>query len=86
MKVDENSFPKGQNMVDVALPKGKVKVLTLASAKEVAMVDPEMRISAEEFEMIKKRREQKKSRYEQGGSSKAGTVKPRVTSRILLSK
>ena len=57
MKVDENPFPKGQNMVGVALPKGKVKVLTSASAMEAAIVDLEMQISAEEFEMIKKRRE-----------------------------
>jgi len=57
MKVDENPFPKGQNMVDVALPKGTVKVLTSASANEAATIDPEMQISAEEFKMIKKRRE-----------------------------
>ena len=35
---------------------------------------------------IKKHRDQQKSQYEQGETSKDGTTKPRVTSRILFNK
>ena len=34
MKVDDNPFPKDQNMVDAKLFKGKTKVLTSARARE----------------------------------------------------
>jgi hypothetical protein len=86
MKIEDNPFPKDQNMVEVKFPKGKAKVLTSARARETGIVDLDMQISAEEFEIMKKRREQKKTRYEKGESSKVGAMKPRVTSRILLNK
>lgn len=64
MKVDENPFPREQNMVEVRMFKGKARVFTLARAKEAGIVDPNMQISAEEYAVIKQHREQEKSRYE----------------------
>ena len=86
MKVDDNHFPRDQNMVDVKLLKGKTKVLTSTRAKETRTVDLEMQISADEYREIRRRRDQQKSRYEQGETSKDGATRPRVTSRILLNK
>ena len=86
MKVDDNPFPRDQNMVDAKLLKGKTKVLTSTRAKETRTVDPEMQISADEYTEIKRRRDQQKSRYEQGETSKNRTMRPRVTSQILLNK
>ena len=86
MKVDDNPFPKDQNMVDAKLFKGKVKVLTLARARETRTVDLEMQISADEYREIKRHRDQQKSRCEQGETSRDGAMRPRVTSRILLNK
>jgi hypothetical protein len=86
MKVDDNPFSKDQNMVDAKLFKGKAKVLTSARAREAEIVDLEMQISAEEYREIKKRRDQQKSRYEQGEASGTGAMRPHVTSRILLNK
>jgi hypothetical protein len=86
LKVDDNPFPKGQNMVDARMPKGKMRVLTSKRAKEDGTVDPNMQLSVEEFKMIRRCREQKKSRYEQGETSRVGAMRPRVTSRILLNK
>ena len=62
MKVDDNPFPKDQNMVDAKLFKGKAKVLTSARARETRIV--EMQISADEYKEIERRRDQQKSRYE----------------------
>ena len=45
-----------------------------------------MQISADEYREIGRRRDEQKSRYEQGGMSKDRVTKPRVTSRILLNK
>ena len=45
-----------------------------------------MQILADEYRLIKRRRDEQKSRYEQRGTSKAGMTKPRVTSWILLNK
>ena len=45
-----------------------------------------MQISANEYKEIRRRRDKQKSRYEQGETLKDGTIKPRVTSRILLNK
>ena len=45
-----------------------------------------MQISVDEYREIKRRRDQQKSRYEQGETSKNGAMRPRVTSRILLNK
>ena len=45
-----------------------------------------MHISTDEYREIRRRRDEQKSRYEQGGTSKIGTTKPRVTSWILLNK
>ena len=57
MKVDDNPFPRDQNMVDAKLLKGKTKVLTSTRAKETGTVDLEMQISADEYREIKKRRD-----------------------------
>ena len=84
MKVDDNPFPKDQNMVDAKLFKGKAKVLTSTRARETRTVDPEMKISADEYREIKRRHDQQKSRYEQGETSRDGAMRPRVTSRILF--
>ena len=53
MKVDDNPFPRDQNMVDVEIFKGKTKVLTSARSKEAGIVDPKMQISADEYREIK---------------------------------
>ena len=86
MKVDDNPFLGEQNMVDAGLLKGKTKVLTSTKSKEAGTVDPKMQISADEYRDIKRRRDEQKSRYELGGTSKVGATKPRVTSWILLNK
>jgi len=80
MKVDDNPFPRDQNMVDVKLLKEKTKVLTSTRAKETGIVDPEMQISADEYREIKRCPDQQKSRYEQGETSRDGVIRPRVTS------
>jgi len=72
MKVDDNPFPKDQNMVDAKLFKGKAKVLTSARARETGTVDPKMQISADEYKEIRRRCDQQKSRYEQGETSRDG--------------
>jgi hypothetical protein len=66
MKVDDNPFQGDQNMVDVGIFKGKTKVLTSARSREAGTVDPKMQVSADEYKEIRKRRDQQKSRYEQG--------------------
>ena len=66
MKVDDNPFPRDQNMVDVGLFKGKTKILTSAKSREVGIVDPKIQISADEYREIRKHHNQQKSRYEQG--------------------
>ena len=86
MKVDDNPFPRDQNIVDARLIKGKTKVLTSTKSKEARTVDPKIQISADEYREIRRRRAEQKSRYEQGETSKAETTKPWVTSRILLNK
>ena len=84
MKVDDNPFSKDQNMVDAKLFKGKTKVLTSDRVRETRTVDPEMQISADEYREIKRRRDQQKSRYEQGETSRDGAMRPHVTSQILF--
>ena len=42
MKVDDNPFPRDQNMVDARLLNGKTKVLTSTRAKEARTIDPKM--------------------------------------------
>ena len=86
MKVDDNPFLRDQNMVDARLLKGKTKVLTSTRAKEAGTIDPKMQISADKYREIKRRRDQQKSRYEQGETSRNGATRPRVTSQILLNK
>ena len=54
IKVDDNPFPRDQNMVDAKLLKGKTKVLTSTRTKETRTVDPEMQISTDEYREIKK--------------------------------
>ena len=76
MKVDDNPFPRDQNMVDVGLFKGRTKVLTSAKSREAGTVDPKMQISADEYREIRKCCDQQKSRYEQGEASKDGATKP----------
>ena len=80
MKVDDNPFPKDQNMVEAKLFKGKTKVLTSAKARETRTVDPEMQILADEYRELKRHHDQQKSRYEQGEMSKDGATRPCVTS------
>jgi hypothetical protein len=83
MKLDGNPFP--QNMIGFSVnmvtaeEKGKVKVLTSARAKQDGSVDPARQVT---FEQVHKEAPHiLKSQIEVGESSK-----PRVTSRILLSK
>ena len=86
MKVDDNPFPRDQNMVDARLLKGKTKVLTSTRSRETKTVNPKMQISVDQYRKIRRRRDQQKSRYEQGETSRDGVTRPRVTSRILLNK
>ena len=58
MRVDDNPFPRDQNMVDAKLLKGKTKVLTSTRAKESRTVDPEIQISANEYREIRRRCDQ----------------------------
>ena len=76
MKVDDNPFLEDQNMVDARLLKGKTKILTSAKSREARTVDPEMQISADEYREIRRHCDKQKSRYEQGGMSKAGATRP----------
>ena len=76
MKVDDNPFPGDQNMVDVGLFKGKTNVLTSAKSRETGIVDPKIQILADEYREIRKCRNQQRSRYEQGETSKDGATKP----------
>ena len=80
MKVDDNPFPRDQNMVDARLIKEKTKVLTSTKSREAGTVDPKMQISADEYREIRRHHDKQKSRYEQGEMSKDGATKPRVTS------
>ena len=73
-------------MVEFQLANGKTKVLTSAKAKEDGSVDLKVQISANKYKDAKQQRDQQKSRYEQGETSRAGAMHPRVTSRILLNK
>ena len=73
-------FPKDQNIVDAKLFKGKAKVLTLVRARETRTVDLEMQILADKYREIRRCRDQQKSRYEQGETSRDGAMRPRVTS------
>jgi hypothetical protein len=83
MKLDGNPFP--QNMIGFSVnmvtaeEKGKVKVLTLAKAKQDGSVDPAPQVTVEQIHKGEPRI--LKSQIEVGESSK-----PRVTSRILLNK
>ena len=74
MKVDDNLFPRDQNMVDARLLKGKTKVLTSVRSKETRTVDPDIQISANEYRVVRRRHDQQKSRYEQGETSRDGAM------------
>jgi len=63
-----------------------MKVLMSTKAREGGLVDPKVQISANEYEEAKKQHDQQKGRYEQGGASRAGAMRPHVTSKILLNK
>jgi hypothetical protein len=67
-------------MVDARLLKGKTKVLTSTRARKTRTVDPEMQILVGEYRKIRRPRDQQKSRYEQGETSRKGETRPRVTS------
>ena len=54
MKVDDNPFPRDQNMVDARLLKGKTKVLTSTRAKEARIIELKMQISTDEYREIKR--------------------------------
>jgi hypothetical protein len=85
MKLDGHPFP--QNMVGFSVSmvtieeKGKVKVLTLARAKQGESVDPTRQVTVEQVHGEAPRI--LKSQVEVGESSR---TKPRVTTRILLNK
>jgi hypothetical protein len=85
MKLDGHPFP--QNMVSFSVnmvtaeEKGKVKVLTLARAKQDGSVDPTRQVTVEQVHREAPRI--LKSQVEVGESSMS---KPRVTTRILLNK
>ena len=49
MKVDDNPFPRDQNMVDVRIFKEKTKVLTSAKSRKDGTVDPKMQILTDEY-------------------------------------
>ena len=76
MKVDDNPFPRDQNIVNARLLKGKTKILTSTKSREAGTVDPKMQISVDEYREIKRRRDKQKNRYEQGGTSKPGATRP----------
>ena len=78
MKVDDNPFPRDQNMVDARLLKGKTKVLVSTRLKETRTVDPVMQILADEYREIRRRRDQQRSRYKQGETSRDGAIRPCV--------
>jgi hypothetical protein len=85
MKLDGNPFPQNMtgfsvNMV-TAEEKGKVKVLTLARAKQDGSVGPARQITVEQVHREAPRI--LKSQIEVGESSNS---KPRVTTHILLNK
>ena len=86
IKIDDNPFLGDQYIVDARLLKGKTKALISTKSREAGTVNPKMQISTDEYSEIWRRRAEQRSRYEQGETSKAGTTKPRVTSRILLNK
>jgi hypothetical protein len=67
-------------MVEFQLAKGKTKVLTSTKAKEHSSVDPKVQISANEYKEVKQQHNQQKSRYEQSETSRASTMRSRVTS------
>ena len=73
-------------MVDAKLLKEKTKVLTSTRAKKIGTVDLEIQISADEYREIKRHRDQQKSQYEQGETSRNGAMRSHVTSRILLNR
>jgi hypothetical protein len=60
MKIDDNPFPRDQNMVDARLLKGKTKVLTSTKSREARIVNPKMQISADEYIEIRKTSQQAK--------------------------
>ena len=68
------------------MAKGKTKALTSTKAREDGLVDPKVQISTNEYKKAKQQRDQQRSRYEQGETSRVGDMRPRVTSRILLNK
>jgi hypothetical protein len=85
MKLDGHPFPQNMvgfsvNMVTVE-EKGKVKVLTLARAKQDGSLDPTRQVTVEQVH--KEAPRILKSQIEVGESSR---TKPRVTTRILLNK
>ena len=73
-------------MVDARLFKGKTKVLTSNKSREAGTVDPKMQISVDEYREIKSHRDKQKNLYEQGETSKEGSTKLWVISRIMLNK
>ena len=73
-------------MVDARLLKGKTKVLTSTNQEKLEQLIPRGKYRPTNTGKLKRRRDKQKSRYEQGGTSKAGAIRPQVTSRILLNK
>lgn len=73
-------------MVEFKFSKGKAKVLISTKAKEAGTVDPNAQMMTNEYREAKQRHDRQKSRNEQGETSKAGAMRPRITSQILLHK
>ena len=66
MKVDDNPFPRDQNMVDARLLKGKTKVLTSTKSKEAGTTNPKMQISADEYREIRRHRTKQRADTSRG--------------------
>lgn len=73
-------------MAAISWPKGKTKVLTSNRARETGAVDPELQMTADEYHEVKMRRNQQKSQFDWVESSRAGAMRHRPTSQILLNK
>jgi hypothetical protein len=84
MNIEGHPFP--MNMIASSLSKGKFKVLTSERARKAGTVDSEKQISAKEYQAIKVKQKRQNSRYDQPETSRAGEMRRRPTSRILLNK
>jgi len=84
MDIKDHPFP--QNMISAMLSARKVKVLTSEKAKKSGAVDPESQMTAEEYREVQRRRYRQNSRFDEAETSRAGVMRRRPTSQILLNK